>query len=124
MIHIDACPTPENKTIDYIRYDGQRVTQLVYEGKLMLEKYKYALPIHFAAMYCDQYHYKVTCEKAGQLMPANLTKYGLIRVRLSLNITRNFFDKTYCFVNSRMFFRRAVAIRVSPVSWMCYCRIP
>ncbi len=38
MIHIDACPTPKNKTIDYIRYDGQRVAQPVYEGKLMKEK--------------------------------------------------------------------------------------
>ncbi len=38
MIHIDACPTPKNKTIDYIRYDGQRVAQPVYEGILMLEK--------------------------------------------------------------------------------------
>ncbi len=94
-------------------------------GQVNVRKIKqHTLPFLFPAMYCDQYHFKVICEKGGQLIPANLTQYGLIKVSLSSSITRTFFLKTYFFVNSRMFSHRGVAIRVSLVSCLCYFWIP
>ncbi len=79
-MHIDACPTPKNKTIDFIRYDGQRLAEPVYEGKFLLKKMDFLYLFLFAAEYCDHHHFNVICEKDGHLMPANLTVWGLIRV--------------------------------------------
>ncbi len=33
-IHISACPTPANKTIDFIKYGGQPLPQPVHPGTL------------------------------------------------------------------------------------------
>ncbi len=41
--HIEACPTPKNKTIDLIRYDGQRVAERVYDGKYWKMRFNYLI---------------------------------------------------------------------------------
>ncbi len=41
FIHLDACPTPKNKTIDFIMYGGYREPQHVYEGKTTFQSPKF-----------------------------------------------------------------------------------
>ncbi len=36
FLHIDSCPTPKNKTIDFIRYGGYLEPQRVYDGRSAL----------------------------------------------------------------------------------------
>ncbi len=61
FIHIEPCPTPKNKTIDFMRYGGYPEPQNVYGGKSALRNLDLWEPS--PAKFCEEFHVSVICQK-------------------------------------------------------------